>query len=111
MLDVESHRVGRARNDTLERVDRIQMAAAEAAPAARAFRDILGAELARDRGRTRRELGDGPTCSMRVDRIQLAVAEAAPAARAFRDILGAELARDRGRTRRELGDGPTCSSA
>ena len=47
----------------LERVDRIQLAVAEAAPAARAFRDILGAELARDRGRTRRELGDGPTCS------------------------------------------------
>jgi len=32
----------------LERVDRIQMAVAEAAPAARAFQDILGAELARE---------------------------------------------------------------
>jgi hypothetical protein len=47
----------------LERVDRIQMAVAEATPVARAFQDILGAELARDRGHSRRDLGDGPTCS------------------------------------------------
>jgi hypothetical protein len=47
----------------LERVDRIQMAVAEATPVARAFRDILGAELARDRGHNRRDPGDGPTCS------------------------------------------------
>ncbi len=32
----------------LERVDRIQLAVADAAPAARAFQDILGAELARE---------------------------------------------------------------
>ncbi len=47
----------------LDRVDRIQMAVAEAAPAARVFQGILGAEVVRDRGRTRRDLGDGPTCS------------------------------------------------
>ena len=32
----------------LDRVDRIQMAVAEATPVARAFQDILGAELARE---------------------------------------------------------------
>jgi len=36
---------------------------AEAAPAARAFQDILGAELARDRGRNGRDPGDGLSCS------------------------------------------------
>src|SRR5512137_1736002 len=58
MTDVESHRargaasrrpqtVGR-RSGMLERVDRIQMAVADAAEAARAFQDLLGAEPARE---------------------------------------------------------------
>lgn len=41
MSDVES-------TNMLERVDRIQMAVVEAAPAARAFQDLLGAEPARE---------------------------------------------------------------
>jgi hypothetical protein len=47
----------------LERVDRIQMAVADAAPVVRAFQEILGAEPARDRGHNRRDPGHGPTCS------------------------------------------------
>src|SRR5690242_19037577 len=59
MTDVESHRVRGAASRRrpspeegaprmLERVDRIQMAVADAAEAARAFQDLLGAEPARE---------------------------------------------------------------